>query len=183
MRGKMLLAALGIPALLAAAALVWWRLPDRELRTAAVPSDQGSPLFEPDDKPLTILVREVDLGTGRPLLAKETIRESRSRYNQMKQAVLFYLEGSRRKGSAEVPSPEGIVLNELFFTPKGEVVVDLSVSGVDRSGIGFYEENLFIRGLIEVFTRNFYEVRRVRILVDGRDEPTLFGHYALGTTE
>lgn len=181
MKARFIVAAAGV--LVAAGVAVW------AVRGSASKEAQGkgptssvtaSPLFEPGDKPLTILVREVSLGSGKPFLAKETIRESKSRYNQMKQAVLLYLGGVPGK-EGRVPSPAGVGLNELYLTEGGEAVVDLSVAQVDRSRIGFHEENLFVRGLVEVLGRNFYEVRRVRILVDGREEPTLFGHYALGT--
>ena len=31
--------------------------------------------------------------------------------------------------------------------------------------------------------KNFFEVKQVKVLVDGQDAPTLGGHYALGTSD
>jgi hypothetical protein len=54
---------------------------------------------------------------------------------------------------------------------------------VNAQKIGFYEETLFIRGLIDTLANNFYEVKQVRVLVNGQEVPTLAGHYALGTSD
>lgn len=113
---------------------------------------------------------------------KATIRQSKSRYNQIKQAVLAYLQGPR-EGVDQVPVPEGMALNQFYLTVDGSAVVDLSLSGVNKESFGFFEETLFVRGLIESLSTNFFEVRQVKILVDGKDAPTLGGHYALGTSE
>src|SRR5579871_1402432 len=145
-------------------------------------SQSQSPLYETGDKPVTIYIKAVALESGKMVNAAATIRQSKSRVNQMKQAILAYLEGSR-KGPVQVPVPEGTALNEFYFTPTGAAVADLSVSQVKRERVGFYEETLFVRGLIETLTGNFFEVKQVKILVDGQDQPTLFGHYALATSE
>ena len=116
------------------------------------------------------------------LNAAAIIRQSKNRADQMKQAVLAYLEGPR-KDPVQVPVPEGTALNEFYFTSSGAAVVDLSTSQVKKENVGFYEETLFVRGLVETLTGNFFEVKQVKILVDGQDQPTLFGHYALSTSE
>jgi len=145
-------------------------------------SQNPSPLYEAGDKPETIYIKAVAVESGKMVNAAATIRQSKSRVNQMKQAILAYLQGSR-KGSIQVPVPEGTALNEFYFTPTGAAVADLSIADVKKERVGFYEETLFVRGLIETLTGNFFEVKQVKILVDGQDQPTLFGHYALATSE
>lgn len=142
----------------------------------------ASPLYEPQDRPTTIFIKAVSMDNGRLFNMKAVIRLSKSRANQMKQAVLAYLQGPRT-GKDQVPVPEGLTLGEFYFTPQGAAVVDLSTAPMDASKVGFYEEALFIRGLIETLTNNFYEVKQVKVLVDGQDAPTLAGHYALGTSD
>jgi hypothetical protein len=100
----------------------------------------------------------------------------------MKQAILAYLSGPRT-GSRQVPVPEGLSLNEFYFTPSGVAVADLSTANVNKEKVGFYEEAFFIRGLIETLTGNFFEVKQVKVLVEGQDQATILGHYALGTSE
>lgn len=141
-----------------------------------------SPLYEPGDRPTTVFIKSVEAETGKVINVGATIRESKSRSNQMKQAVLAYLNGPR-KGRNQVPVPEGMSLNEFYFTPTGAAVVDLSTSQVKKEKNGFYEEALFVRGLIDALTSNFFEVKQVKVLVDGQDQETILGHYALGTSE
>jgi hypothetical protein len=147
-----------------------------------VQHSNSAPLYEAHDKPMTIFLKAVEMENGRPYNITTTIRESKSRYNQMKQAVLAFLQGPRI-GKFQVPVPEGMALNEFYFTPQGTAVVDISASRVKPETFGFHEETVFIRGLIEVLGKNFFEVKLVKILVDGQDAPALAGHYALGTMD
>lgn len=139
-------------------------------------------LFETQDKPWPILIKEVDVENGKAANLGVTIHQSKSRYNQMKEAILAFLHGPRI-GKLQVPVPGGVELNEFYLTRDGFAVVDLSLSNVKKEEFGFYEETLFVRGLIEALSRNFFEVKQVKILADGQDTPTLCGHYALGATE
>ncbi len=141
-----------------------------------------SPLYEPGDKPTTIFVKEVEVESGKSINEGMVIHESKIRANQMQQAVEAYLQGPRT-GRLQVPVPEGMAMNEFYFTPSGAAVVDLSIAQVQKERVGFYDEALFIRGLIETLTNNFFEVKQVKVLVEGQDVPTVLGHYALGTSE
>jgi hypothetical protein len=145
-------------------------------------SADRSPLFEPGDRPMRTFVRAVDMATGRPYNLTTTIRESKIRSNQMRQLLLAFLQGPRT-GKGQVPVPAGLVLNEFFFTPQGMAVVDLSTAQVVPGSFGFFEETLFIRCLIETLSQNFFEIKQVKVLVDGQEAPTLGGHYALGTAD
>jgi spore germination protein GerM len=145
-------------------------------------SGNTSPLYDVHDKPTTVFLRAVDKQNGRFFNIAATIRQSKSRYNQIKQAVMAFLQGPRT-GPLQVPVPEGLVLNEFYLTPQGTGVLDLSTAQVKAGDFGFYEEVLFIRGIMESLNRNFPEVKQVKILVDGQDAPTLGGHYALGTAD
>jgi hypothetical protein len=141
-----------------------------------------SPLYEPGDRPTTIFLKEVEVESGKAINVGAVIHESKLRANQMQQAVLAYLQGPRT-GRLQVPVPDGMALNEFYFTPTGAAVVDLALDQVQKEKVGFYDETLFIRGLIDTLTSNFFEVKQVKVLVDGQDAPTLLGHYALGTSE
>jgi hypothetical protein len=161
-----------------------WALHGRALKpgeSVAADADMGAaelPLFSPDDKPVKINLKGLDPRTGKWADFPVTIRQSKSRLNQMKQAVLaFVAQGNR------LDIPAGITVNEVYFTPQEGAVVDVSTAGLTAGSMGFYEELLFIRGLIETLTKNFSEVKQIKLLVNGLDAPTLAGHYALGTTE
>lgn len=160
----------------------WGIQRQRAGKVETLPRSSEQPLFEPHDKPMTIYLKAVEMESGRPFNLTATIRQSKSRFNQMKQAVLAFLKGPRT-GKVQVPVPEGMGLNEFYFTPQGLAVVDLAASQVKRENFGFFEEAVFVRGLIEVLSRNFFEVKQVKILVDGVDSPQIAGHYALGTSD
>jgi hypothetical protein len=175
-----LMGAAGILALVLA--VLWGARKHSAPKIEVTQHSNGSPLFEAHDKPVTIFLKAVEMENGRPYNITATIHQSKSRYNQMKQAVLAFLQGPR-SGKFQVPVPEGMSLNEFYFTPSGTAVVDLFASQVKPENFGFYEEAIFIRGLIEVLGKNFFEVKQVKVLVDGQDAPILAGHYALGTSD
>lgn len=141
-----------------------------------------APLFEPGDRPTTVYLRAIDDETGKWTNKAAVIRLSHDRANQIKQTLMALLDGPRT-GKMRVPVPEGLSLNEFYLTSSGAAVLDLSTVGVKRESVGFLDEALLVRCLIDTLSGNFFEVKQVRILVDGQESPSLFGHYALGTDE
>ncbi|HET9869330.1 MAG TPA: GerMN domain-containing protein, partial [bacterium] len=151
----------------------------RAPRPAGIEALGGSqPLYDPADKPIKVNLKGVNPATGKWSDFPVTIRQSKSRLNQMKQAVLAFLEDAPR-----LDIPAGLSLNELYWSQHTGAVVDLSTADLPEGSMGFYEELLVVRGLIETLSKNFPEVRAVKILVNGQEAPTVAGHYALGTTE
>jgi hypothetical protein len=142
----------------------------------------NSPLYEPGDKPMKVYLRAVEMDNGKFFNLQTTIYQSKTRDNQMRQLLLAFLNGART-GKDQVPVPEGLKLNDFYFTPQGVAVVDVSTSDIQPGRFGFYEEVLFIRGLIESLSQNFFEIKQVKVLVNGNEAPTLAGHYALGTAD
>jgi hypothetical protein len=142
----------------------------------------NSPLYEPGDKPMKVYLRAVEMDNGKFFNLQTTIYQSKTRVNQMRQLLLAFLNGART-GKGQVPVPEGLKLNDFYFTPQGIAVVDVSTSDIQPGQFGFYEEVLFIRGLIESLSQNFFEIKQVKVLVNGTESPTLAGHYALGTAD
>jgi hypothetical protein len=145
-------------------------------------SADKSPLFESGDRSMRVFMRGIEVATGKIYNMPVTIRESKLRSNQIRQLLLAFLNGPR-SGTGQVPVPSGLTLNEFFFTPQGTAVVDLSAARVAPGSFGFFEETLFIRCLIETLSQNFFEIKQVKVLVDGQEAPTLGGHYALGTAD
>jgi hypothetical protein len=145
-------------------------------------SANSSPLFETGDKPMKVYIKSVEMDSGKLFNVQGTIYQSKSRINQMRQLLLVFFNGPRT-GKDQVPVPEGLKLNDFYFTPQGAAVVDISTSQITPGKFGFYEEVLFIRALIETLSQNFYEIKQVKVLVDGKDAKTLAGHYALGSAD
>jgi hypothetical protein len=141
-----------------------------------------SPLYEPGDKPMKVYLKAVEMDNGKLFNLETTIYQSKTRDNQMRQLLLAFLNGPR-SGKDQVPVPEGLKLNDFYFTPQAMAVVDVSTTDIPAGQFGFYEEVLFIRGLIESLSQNFFEIKQVKVLVNGTEAPTLAGHYALGTAD
>jgi hypothetical protein len=142
----------------------------------------NSPLYEPGDKPMKVYIKSVEMDNGKIFNLEQTIYQSKTRVNQMRQLLSVFLNGSRT-GKDQVPVPEGLKLNDFYFTPQGIAVVDVSTTDIPPGQFGFYEEVPFIRGLIETLSQNFFEIKQVKVLVNGNEAPTLAGHYALGTSD
>ncbi|HTA75806.1 MAG TPA: GerMN domain-containing protein [bacterium] len=142
----------------------------------------STPLFETGDKPMKVYIKAVEMDNGKLFNLQETIYQSKTRINQMRQLLLAFLNGPRT-GKDQVPVPEGLKLNDFYFTPQGTAVVDISTDQIVPGKFGFYEEVLFIRALIETMSQNFFEIKQVKVLVDGKDAKTLAGHYALGSAD
>jgi hypothetical protein len=139
-----------------------------------------SPLYDPRDKPMTVILKTVGETSGRLEGYKWEIRQSKSRYNQMKQALMAFLKGPP---GGTGPAWGGLTLNEFYFAPQGLAVMDVSTAQLQPSQFGHYEEALFVKGLIESLSGNFFEIKAVKLLVDGQEAPTVAGHYALGTAD
>jgi hypothetical protein len=167
--------------------LIWglfWLLKTHwaDKKNESIHTANNSPLYEAGDKPMKVFIRVVETDNGKFFNLQTTIYQSKTRVHQMRQLLLAFLNGPRN-GKDQVPVPEGLKLNEFYFTPRGLAVVDVSTDAIPAGAFGFYEEVLFIRGLIETLSQNFFEIKQVRVLVDGKDAPTLAGHYALGTAD
>ena len=75
--------------------------------------------------------------------------------------------------------PAGTTLKELFLTDRGDAYVDLSAELVKNHLGGSLDEILTVYTLVAVLTENLPGVKRVQILIDGREVDTLAGHVDL----
>jgi spore germination protein GerM len=113
--------------------------------------------------------------TGRTLATEEReIPFAESLQEQAKQVIQQLLD----RGTSS-PFPEGVSLRELFITPQGLAFVDLSQELITNHPGGSCAEELTIYGLANTLITNFPAVKRVRILVEGREIQSLAGHLDL----
>jgi spore germination protein GerM len=162
--------------------LIWFLKHRAHKKIELAHNAYNSPLYEPGDKPMKVYIKAVEMDNGRLFNLEQTIYQSKTRVNQMRQLLQIFLNGPRT-GKDQVPVPEGLKLNDFYFTSQGIAVVDLSTAEIPPGRFGFYEEVLFIRGLIETLSQNFFEIKQVKVLVNGNESLTLAGHYALGTAD
>jgi spore germination protein GerM len=75
--------------------------------------------------------------------------------------------------------PEGTILRHLFVGENGLITLDLSRE-IQRKQTGSLEgEYATLAALVRSVKDNFPEVHAVQILIDGKPEPTLAGHFSI----
>jgi hypothetical protein len=75
--------------------------------------------------------------------------------------------------------PPGTRLRAFYITEKGDAFVDLSPEAVTAHPGGSTTELLTIYSIVNAVTANLTTIRRVQILVDGKEVDTLAGHVDL----
>ncbi len=117
-------------------------------------------------------------GTGTSLVTEEReIHFFESPQEQAKQIVSQLLAGSQRGRSS--PFPRGVRLRDLFITSQGLAFVDLSKELISNHPGGVSAEELTVYSLANTLISNLPTVKKVQILVEGREVPSLAGHLDL----
>ena len=75
--------------------------------------------------------------------------------------------------------PAGTTLRDVFITERGDAFVDLSGDVSSRHSGGSLDEIFTVYTVVDALTVNLPAVKRVQILVDGREVDTLAGHVDL----
>ena len=117
-------------------------------------------------------------GTGVTFSTEEReISFSSSLQEQARRVIRQLLAGSQQgRGSA---FPAGVQLRDLFITPQGLAFVDLSQELIANHPGGTCAEELTIYSLTNTLIANFPAVKKVQILVEGREIQSLAGHLDL----
>lgn len=75
--------------------------------------------------------------------------------------------------------PEGTTFRAFYITDRGDGFVDLSGEVSSRHAGGSSAELLTVYAIVHAVTANLPSIRRVQILIDGREADTLAGHVDL----
>ena len=97
---------------------------------------------------------------------------------QVAALVSELLAGSLAGNAAAIP--EGTVLRHVFVEDSGLVTIDLSREILRRQPGSLEAEYATLATLVRSIKLSFPEVTSVQLLVDGKPEPTLAGHFATG---
>jgi spore germination protein GerM len=80
------------------------------------------------------------------------------------------------KGQALPTVPAEAKVREVFIDDQGTAYVDFSEALSQANRIGPWAEMLTLRSLVQTLAANIPEVKRVQILIEGREAETLAGH-------
>jgi len=92
---------------------------------------------------------------------------------------------AREAASALLASPcvvqarvlSALRLNALYLNSSGAAYVDLSAAASGQDGTGSaWDEILAVYAIVNTLTQNFEDIKRVHILVNGKETQTLAGH-------
>jgi spore germination protein GerM len=75
--------------------------------------------------------------------------------------------------------PPGTALRAVYLTERGDAFVDLSVEARTRHTGGALDELFTVYAVVNALTTNLPAVKRVQILVEGKEVDTLAGHVDL----
>lgn len=117
-------------------------------------------------------------GTGSMLSPEEReIPFANSLQEQAKQVLQQLLAGSRSGRGSAIPS--GVELRGLFITQQGLAFIDLSQELIANHPGGTCAEELTVYSLANTLISNFPAVKKIQILVEGREIQSLAGHLDL----
>jgi spore germination protein GerM len=142
----------------------------------AAPSRQAEAAREPDRK---ISVKLFFPAGDRPGLVIEdrTVSFSNDLSQQLKVVVEELARGSQIGLGRSLP--EGTRVLEVFVTARGVAYVDLSKEAATPTGLGSDDELITVYSVVNSLTSNFPAVKRVQIVIEDRQVPTLAGHVDL----
>ncbi len=161
---------------LAAGVAFFLKHPERP-RPAARPVDEiylpGYPLYSESAErmPVQLFFPGVDLNLK---AENREIYRSDETADRLRQVVLLLLGGPRSEGLLSLIS-DGVRLRELYLY-EGTAYVDLDIPEKRAMRTGALMEYLAMRSLEASLVQGFPEVERVRILRNGHEVETLFGH-------
>lgn len=75
--------------------------------------------------------------------------------------------------------PQGTTLRAFYVTDRGDAFVDLSADVSSKHPGGTFAELLTVHAIVNSVAANLPTVKRVQILIDGRETDTLAGHIDL----
>lgn len=129
---------------------------------------------EPEGVEGTIQVKLYVLDRSGETLAtdEQEIQLEDSVQQQAKQVVQLLVERS-------ASFPQGVELREVFITSQGVAYVDFSRELVQNHPGGSSAEELTVYSLSNTLIANFPAIKMVRILVEGREIPSIAGHLDL----
>lgn len=98
--------------------------------------------------------------------------------DQVKQVIELLARGPAADGAVS-PLPPGTRLRSIFLFEGGLAVADFNGEMSRAHPGGVWGERAAIYSVVNSLTFNFPSIRRVKILVDGREAETLAGHLSL----
>ncbi|HTP05922.1 MAG TPA: GerMN domain-containing protein [Nitrospirota bacterium] len=163
-------------AIAAAAGIYIWSL----MRSSSVPLNTVVPpqsvLDQPPrlDEPLTVVLYfplDGMLASGSAAVKRQPDAQSQAR------EILTVMLGDQRAGQAALL--KDVKLRELYLDASGTAYVDLATVQQKEIRASARDELTALYAVVNTLLQNIEEIKRVRVLLDGREAQTLAGHIDL----
>jgi spore germination protein GerM len=152
-----------------------WRMRGRaaSIPIAATDTRPVAPPVSGPTEQVTLFVAHDDDGTLQAQAAQIPLPAGRQqRAEQLLRALVgIYLD----KSSPHLLAP-GADIRSVYLVDPGVAVIDLNAAFADGHRSGVLVEELTIASLIHTVSANTPAILKVKILVDGKERPTLAGH-------
>jgi hypothetical protein len=122
---------------------------------------------------VTLYVADDEAGVLRPQTAQIPLPWGRQqRAEELLRALLqLYLDKT-----SPHPLPAGAEIPDVYIVDPGLAVIDTNAAFADGHRSGILVEELTVASLVQTLAANVPGITRVKILVDGKQRPTLAGH-------
>lgn len=115
--------------------------------------------------------------SGDALALGQAVIKRRSGVQAQARDALFALLSDQRAGSA--PVLKEVQIRAFYLDASGTAYTDLSTGRRREISASAWDELIAVYAMVNTLTRNFEEIKRVRLLVDGKETRTLAGHLDL----
>ena len=139
------------------------------------PKDSPPPVYKKRER--TVNLYYADPNSEKLAAEQRTIPQKRALKQTISTTIEEFIKGS--KGNLINPIPSSTVLREIRIDSDGVVWVDFSSHLSQSHPGGSSAEILTVYAIVNTILLNFHEVKKVRILIEGKSVDTLAGHINL----
>jgi hypothetical protein len=152
-----------------------WHMRGKAAQAEAPPADKrpvAPPVAGPSEQ-VTLYVADDGSGILRTQAARIPLPGGRQ---QRAQELLRAVVGIYLQKNSSHPLGTGAEVRDVYMVDPGLAVIDINSAFVEGHRSGVLVEELTVASLVETLASNIPGINRVRILVEGKDRPTLAGH-------
>jgi Sporulation and spore germination len=158
-----------------------WRMRGRETESDNRVVDKAAvaPPVEGPTEQVTLYLAVDDPGVVRAQSARIPLPGGRQ---QRAQELLRAVVSAYLQKNSQHPLGAGAEVRDVYIVDPGLAVIDLNAAFADAHRSGVLVEELTVASLVQTLAGNLPGINRVKILVDGKERPTLAGHADLSDT-
>ncbi len=145
--------------------------PVKEARATVTPANSGNP----GGRAVLMLASDADGRLRRREVATQLPADPGSRTREL---IRLLLAAYAEKGSPH-PLPAGAAVKEVFIIGGNTAVIDFNRDFADQHPSGVRVERLTVDSIAATLAANVPAIRRIKILIEDQERPTLAGHLDL----